>query len=73
MSFPIANLEAVSQATATVDTTIAPNQPGRVWYWGSYWPARLYANNCAQTFTPTEVVSVVGRQGITLLVAPKDS
>ncbi|PSN18788.1 hypothetical protein C7271_10725 [filamentous cyanobacterium CCP5] len=55
---------------ARVERPIQPDQQGRVFYGGTYWPARFYDS---AEFVNTEVasqLSVVGRQGITLLVAP---
>lgn len=56
-----------------VERTIAPNQKGRVFFEGTYWPARWHF--------PTEIgiaevetwVTVLGRQGLTLLVQPNRS
>lgn len=55
---------------ARVDRPIQPDQKGRVFYGGTYWPARFYDS---AEFVNMEVAShlaVVGRQGVTLLVAP---
>jgi formylglycine-generating enzyme required for sulfatase activity len=48
---------------------IAPNKRGRVKFGGSYWSAQLYPEAQTQVL-PSEQVSVVGRDGITLLVTP---
>jgi membrane protein implicated in regulation of membrane protease activity len=56
-----------------VDQVIAPNQPGRIKYQASYWPARLYQVKGAIQLDSQQVVQVVGREGITLLVQPNDS
>ncbi|HEY9728126.1 MAG TPA: NfeD family protein [Chroococcales cyanobacterium] len=56
--------------TGRVEKTIAPEQPGRVQFQGSYWPARLYDPECQATLLPDEAIAVVGRQGITMLVLP---
>lgn len=53
-----------------VEQTITPTQPGRVKFQATYWPARLYAPEYDVTLMPDETVTVIGRQGITLLVAP---
>lgn len=57
---------------------IAPNRRGRVRFRASFWPARLYSEVDRQAQTqypalPTEKVTVVGRDGITLLVMPMGS
>ena len=59
---------------AIVDVTISCDRPGRIKYQSSYWPARfLQPRGDSQekiTLKPKEEVMVVGREGITLLVAP---
>ena len=55
---------------ARVEKSIAADQRGRVFYEGTYWPARFYSVNTLQAEV-TDWVTVVGRQGITLLVQPK--
>jgi uncharacterized protein (DUF697 family) len=59
-----------SIGTGIVEKTITPTQPGRIKYQASYWPARLYSKDEQVTLLPDDPVSVVGRQGITLLVVP---
>lgn len=54
----------------TVEQTITSTQPGRVWFQASYWPARIYNSDSQVTLAPNTIVSVVGRQGLTLLVDP---
>jgi membrane protein implicated in regulation of membrane protease activity len=56
-----------------VDQMIAPNQPGRIKYQASYWPARLYQVKGSIQLDSQQVVQVVGREGITLLVQPSGS
>ncbi len=53
---------------ATVEEAIAPNQRGRVKCQGTFWPAKFYQNNCQKTIPPGEPVTVIGIEGITLLV-----
>lgn len=57
-----------------VEMTISGDRPGRVKYQSTYWPARiLHPSSDIQgkmTFKPNEKVMVMGREGITLLVAP---
>ncbi len=52
---------------AVVDEVILPGKIGRVFYSGSWWPAR-----CDQSVSlqPGETVHVLGVQDITLLVEP---
>ena len=52
-----------------VDETIAPDQPGRVKFKATYWPAKLF-RGYDLTLEPGQKVLVIGRQGITLLVRP---
>ncbi|NES93789.1 MAG: hypothetical protein F6K32_00745 [Desertifilum sp. SIO1I2] len=49
------------------------NQPGRVKFQGTYWPAQFYHPDCQATVLPDEPVTVVAIQGITLLVVPVSS
>lgn len=51
-----------------VEQEISDNQPGRVACQGSSWPAQLYCAKSEFVLLPNEAVSVVGSQGITLLV-----
>ncbi|MDF0555598.1 NfeD family protein [Kamptonema sp. UHCC 0994] len=53
-----------------VEEAIAPQQPGRISFQGSYWPAKLYQSNSPIILSPEKAVKVVGIQGITLLVQP---
>lgn len=65
------NVEMFSEALmGTAENTITQNQPGRVKFLGSYWPARFYHSNCDVIIFPDDFVKVVGRQGITMLVVP---
>ena len=67
----IANRSTVTQVEiATVMKTIGPGQLGQVEYQASYWLARLWPDDCQQILYPNTEVMVVGKQGITLLVAP---
>ena len=52
-----------------VDKAIAPNQPGRIKFQGSYWKAALADPNCPR-IEAGKPVQVVDMQGITLLVVP---
>lgn len=55
---------------ARVERPIQLDQKGRVFYGGTYWPARFY--DSAEFFNADVAshLAVVGRQGVTLLVAP---
>lgn len=54
-----------------VEKPIASTQTGRVRFQGSTWKARFYRPDSA-TVVCGDSVKVVARQGITLLVEPKD-
>ena len=51
-----------------VAQAIAPNKPGRIKCKSSYWPAKFYNNDCKDRLEENQQVSVIGREGITLLV-----
>ncbi|MCG8361720.1 MAG: NfeD family protein [Pseudanabaenales cyanobacterium] len=57
--------------TARVEKTITPGCGGRVYFQATYWPARFYQSDCQLTVLPGDLVTIVGRQGLTLLVKPK--
>ncbi|XWK88093.1 MAG: NfeD family protein [Phormidium sp.] len=54
----------------TVEKRITSNQPGRVKFLGTYWPAKLHQTNKQVTLIPEQTVHIIGIQGITLLVIP---
>ncbi len=60
--------------TARVERTITAQLKGRVFFEGTYWPARVYektegmVSDCAMDVSSW--VTVIGRQGLTLLVLP---
>jgi membrane protein implicated in regulation of membrane protease activity len=60
--------------TARVERMITPRLGGRVFFEGTYWPARLYdrANTMLEDYVMdvSSRVTVIGRQGLTLLVVP---
>ncbi len=56
------------QGLAEVCRTITAQRKGRVYFLGSYWPAQLAAAQSPAMVTPGTSVTVIGRQGITLLV-----
>ena len=53
-----------------VEEIISKSQPGRVNFQATYWPARLYNPEQEVTLLPNTPVTVIGREGITLLVFP---
>jgi membrane protein implicated in regulation of membrane protease activity len=57
---------------ARVDCPITAQLNGRVFFEGTYWPARVYetAADANYALAASSWVTVVGRQGLTLLVAP---
>ncbi len=56
--------------TGIIEEIITESQPGRVNFQATYWPARLYNPEQEITLLPNTLVTVIGRQGITLLVVP---
>lgn len=56
--------------TAKVDRVIETHQRGRVYYEGTYWHARFYSLNHQVQAEVASLVTVIGRQGLTLLVQP---
>ena len=56
----------------TVEQAIAPHRPGRVQCLGTSWPARFHAKSYSIILYPEMLVTIVGIQGITLLVLPSD-
>ena len=59
------------KTTARVEKTISPSCSGRVYFQATYWPARFYQSDCQITSLPGDNVTIIGRQGLTLLVRPK--
>jgi membrane protein implicated in regulation of membrane protease activity len=53
-----------------IDRPISPHQPGRVKAMGSIWNARFHQIDRQMVIAVGDRVLIVGRQGITLLVAP---
>lgn len=59
--------------TARVDAPITAQIEGRVYYQGTYWPARIYEgviDAAGTALAPSSWVTVVGRYGLTLLIVP---
>lgn len=63
-----------AQKTARVEHAITSQVRGRVFYEGTYWPARVYqvadAAIADYALDVSSWVTVIGRQGLTLLVVP---
>ena len=55
---------------ARVERTISGYYPGRVYFQATYWPARLQQPQFLDRLLPGMMVQVIGRDGLTLLVAP---
>lgn len=55
---------------ARVERTISGYYPGRVYFQSTYWPARLDQPQFLDRLLPGTMVKVLGRDGLTLLVAP---
>lgn len=53
-----------------VEQAIAYNRRGRVKFDGTYWPARFYYSNFLEVIYPDQLITVIGMEGITLLVIP---
>ena len=53
---------------ASVIETITATDKGRVKYQSTSWPARLYRAQSQAQITPGHAVSIIGREGNTLLV-----
>jgi membrane protein implicated in regulation of membrane protease activity len=59
------NQETWLDQRAVVTETIQPNQPGRVYFHATSWPAICEQ---AATLIPGEIAQVTGRHNITLVV-----
>lgn len=59
---------------ARVEHPITHHAKGRVFFEGTYWPAKLYASGGSAladyALDVSSWVTVIGRQGLTLLVIP---
>ena len=56
------------KSPAKVIDEISLKKPGRIYFEGSYWAARLQDSRQQLLVLPGSFVKVVGRQGITLIV-----
>lgn len=54
----------------TVNRSVTTQNPGRVYFRATYWPARLSETTALGELKPGDPVEVVGREGLTLLVKP---
>jgi membrane protein implicated in regulation of membrane protease activity len=53
-----------------VEQTISPQQPGRVKFKGTSWPAQFYDPTFQGIVFIQQPVTIVGRKGLTMLVIP---
>ena len=53
-----------------VEETISAEQLGRVRFQATYWRARFQQPSYPQAISPGNKIRIVGREGLTLLVAP---
>ncbi len=51
-----------------VEQTITQSHPGRIKFQATTWPARFYEATCQAIAHPHDRVTIIGMQGITLLV-----
>ncbi|MGC9505176.1 NfeD family protein [Baaleninema sp.] len=58
---------------ATVTSAVSPEMAGRVFFKGTYWPARFYTLSPQSLVQPGQSVNIVGRDGITLLILPRSN
>lgn len=58
------------EGRGTVERTVKPFYPGRVRFQATYWPARLWDTQSADSLQPGAPVQIVGREGLTLLIKP---
>lgn len=69
-SFLRTSAEPTVNPIARVDKTITGCEPGRVYFQGTYWPAKLKQPNYTVQLFPGTKVQVLGRESLTLLVIP---
>ena len=53
-----------------VEQAITDKRRGRVKFDGTYWPARFYYSHFIEEVYPDQLITVVGMEGITVLVMP---
>jgi len=56
--------------TGVVERTIKPGAKGQIKFQGSYWSAALYPPHHDKAIPRGQRVTIIGREGITLLVHP---
>ncbi|MEM7063457.1 MAG: NfeD family protein [Cyanobacteria bacterium P01_B01_bin.77] len=61
---------SLSQRQGRIDRQVTIQNPGRVYFYATYWPARLSQTATFNELNPGDPVEVVGRDGLTLLVKP---
>ncbi|NJL87044.1 MAG: hypothetical protein HC886_15430 [Leptolyngbyaceae cyanobacterium SM1_1_3] len=59
-----------SPGLGRVEQAIIADKRGRVFFDGTYWPAQFYNSEQPKIAEAKTWVSVLGRRGLTLLVAP---
>ena len=69
-SFLRTSAEPTVNPIARVDKTITGCEPGRVYFQGTYWPAKLKQPNYISRLCPGTKVRVLGRESLTLLIIP---
>lgn len=67
--FPSKKL-SLFQRQGRIDRRVTAQNPGRVYFYATYWPARLAPTATRNELHPGDQVEVVGREGLTLLVKP---
>ena len=67
--FPSNELSLI-QRQGRIDRQVTVQNPGRVYFYATYWPARLSQTATLNELNPGDQVEVVGREGLTLLVKP---
>ena len=67
--FP-SNELSLAQRQGRIDRQVTVQNPGRVYFYATYWPARLSSTATLNELNPGDQVEVVGREGLTLLVKP---
>lgn len=55
---------------ARVEKTIAAHHQGSVYFQATYWPAKHISPDLTERLLPGTIVKVLGREGLTLMVAP---
>lgn len=61
---------SLSQRQGRIDCQVTVQNPGRVYFYATYWPARLSPTATLNELNPGDLVEVVDRKGLTLIVKP---